>query len=99
MAAAYSHVLQSHHAAAYWSDKYLLLRLCRQPAAYGVELPFMVHALLPYAAVGHLLFAIWAFGLFGSQPSAVVGEAALGFVKGVIEVSSLGDVPDQILCS
>lgn len=75
--------------AAYWSDKYLLLRLCRQPAAYGVELPFMVHALLPYAAVAHVLFAIWAFGLFGSQTSAAVGDASIAFVRGAIEVGGV----------
>jgi hypothetical protein len=55
--------------------------------AYGAELPFEVHASLPFAAVGHILFAVWAFSLFGDERSEAVGYTARATITNFIEVS------------
>ena len=48
----------------------------------------MVHSILPFAAVAHAAFAIWAFSLFGSEGSEAAGYAARTFIRGLIEVRS-----------
>ena len=56
--------------------------------AYGAELPFEVHAILPFAAVGHILFAIWAFSMFGDERSATVGFTTRITITNMIEVGA-----------
>jgi hypothetical protein len=56
--------------------------------AYGAELPFEVHAILPFAAVGHILFAIWAFSMFGDERSSTVGFTTRITITNMIEVGA-----------
>ncbi|KAI8470399.1 MAG: hypothetical protein J3K34DRAFT_510286 [Monoraphidium minutum] len=68
--------------AAYWSEKWELLRLSRRPVAYGGGLSEAVTATVPYAVVLHLVFALWAYSFFGTPTSRlltpVFGRLMLG---------------------
>ena len=65
-------------AAAYWSEKWELLKLSRRPVAYGGALSEAVTAIVPFAAALHLGLALWAFSFFGAPPSPLL---APGFAR------------------
>eukprot|EP00775_Hariotina_reticulata_P002590 gene2590-2892_t len=67
----------------YWCDKVELLTLSRRPITYGSDLSDMVMNLLPYAAVWHALFALWAFSLFGTPRSRLVAK---GFASLILRI-------------
>ncbi|KAF8062000.1 Pigl [Scenedesmus sp. PABB004] len=58
-------------AAAYWCDKYELLTLSRRPTAYGADLSNMVW---------HVIFALWAFSLFGLPRSGLITQGFAGLM-------------------
>ncbi|GBF89796.1 hypothetical protein Rsub_02966 [Raphidocelis subcapitata] len=58
--------------AAYWTEKWELLRLSRRPVAYGGDLSESVNGLLPFAAVFHFIFSLWAFSFFGTPTSRLL---------------------------
>ncbi len=58
-----------HFASTYWFDKYALLRFYRRPPVYNETFPELAIRLLPFALLGHVLFAFWAFGNADLMPS------------------------------
>ena len=46
----------------YWIDKYLLLCVCRKPKLIDNKLANLVHKLLKYTLMAHLIWSIWIYG-------------------------------------
>ena len=46
----------------YWIDKYLLLCVCRKPKLIDNKLANLVHKLLKYTLIVHLIWSIWIYG-------------------------------------
>lgn len=70
-------ILAINFTAGYLSAKWELLRLSRRPTAYGPHLAKVVHDLLPWAALPHAAFSLWAFSLFGAPRWGVDSLATL----------------------
>ncbi|EFJ48171.1 hypothetical protein VOLCADRAFT_117676, partial [Volvox carteri f. nagariensis] len=63
-----------HFSTCYWSEKYELLRLCKRPLTYSRDLAFYFSSSLPFAALWHLAFGIWFFGLYGMPKSPLIAK-------------------------
>ncbi|KAL0041478.1 hypothetical protein WJX79_004916 [Trebouxia sp. C0005] len=48
-------------AVTYWAEKWELLKLSRVPSPYAGDLAALTGELLPWAALFHLVFSVWAF--------------------------------------
>ncbi|KAL0049982.1 hypothetical protein WJX82_002021 [Trebouxia sp. C0006] len=48
-------------AVTYWAEKWELLKLSRVPSPYAGDLAALTGELLPWAALFHLMFSVWAF--------------------------------------
>lgn len=70
----------------YWAEKWELIRLSRRPATYGRDLADMAGALLPYAAVWHLGFSMWAFSFYRTSLSPAVSEASVKQIEWLVKL-------------
>ncbi|WIA18083.1 hypothetical protein OEZ85_009564 [Tetradesmus obliquus] len=76
-------------ATAYWCDKAELLSVSRRPITYSADLSNMVLNLLPFAAVLHMGFALWAFSIFGVPRSAIITDAFAALVLRICTATSV----------
>lgn len=65
----------------YWVEKYYLLKVCAWPVAYSSTLATFIADVLPYAALLHLIFGIWAFSFIATPQSFLVNDS----IKAVLQ--------------
>jgi hypothetical protein len=65
----------------YWVEKYFLLKVCAWPVAYSSTLATFISDVLPYAALLHLVFGIWAFSYIATPQSPLVNDG----IKSVLQ--------------
>ncbi len=53
----------------YWCEKIAFLRVFQTPPSYDEQLPMLATALIPYAAMLHMMVSLWAFSFY---PGAMV---------------------------
>ncbi|KAG2489932.1 hypothetical protein HYH03_011565 [Edaphochlamys debaryana] len=64
-----------HFASCYWAEKFELLKVCKRPLSYSRDLALYVSTTLPFAALWHVVFAMWFYSLFGMARSGLITQA------------------------
>ncbi|KAK9817052.1 hypothetical protein WJX72_008912 [[Myrmecia] bisecta] len=78
--------------AAYWCEKWELLKLSKIPPQYTNDLAELTGNLLPWAAVWHLGFAAWAYSFFKSFQAPPIRDGVIFHV-----VDGLGTAVNAVL--
>jgi hypothetical protein len=69
----------------YWVEKYFLLKVCAWPVAYSSTLATFISDVLPYAALLHLIFGIWAFSYIATPQSPLVNDGIKSMLQFVCD--------------